>query len=139
METTSTPIISDRLALSAKHAAALVGVSLAQWLKLLVSGRTPLPVRLGTLRGTVRLFAKEAKNMLFAILAPELAAVAIVAVVVGVVAIVALSRWFRLRITQNEIRLEAGSEPFTDPASDGLQSASLRGKRRKRRKRPSAP
>jgi predicted DNA-binding transcriptional regulator AlpA len=37
----------DRLALSAIDAAALVGVSRAQWWKLQSSGKIPLPVYLG--------------------------------------------------------------------------------------------
>lgn len=47
MKTTSTPITLDRLALPAKDAAALVGVSRAQWWKLHSAGKVPLPVYLG--------------------------------------------------------------------------------------------
>lgn len=48
MSATKTPIISDRLALAARDAAALVGVSRAQWWKLSAAGKVPLPVYLGT-------------------------------------------------------------------------------------------
>jgi predicted DNA-binding transcriptional regulator AlpA len=44
----NTPIVSDRLALSAKDAAAILGISRAQLWKLHASGRIPLPVYLGT-------------------------------------------------------------------------------------------
>jgi predicted DNA-binding transcriptional regulator AlpA len=47
MNTASTSINSDRLALSAADAAALVGVSRAQWWKLHSAGKVPLPVYLG--------------------------------------------------------------------------------------------
>jgi predicted DNA-binding transcriptional regulator AlpA len=48
MNTTKAPSNSERLALPAKDAAALVGVSRAQWWKLHASGKIPLPVYLGT-------------------------------------------------------------------------------------------
>jgi predicted DNA-binding transcriptional regulator AlpA len=48
MDTPQTHLDSDRLALPAKGAAALVGVSRAQWWKLHSSGKVPLPVYLGT-------------------------------------------------------------------------------------------
>jgi predicted DNA-binding transcriptional regulator AlpA len=48
MVTPNTPIASQRLALTAKDAAALVGVSRAQWWKLHSAGKTPLPVYLGS-------------------------------------------------------------------------------------------
>jgi predicted DNA-binding transcriptional regulator AlpA len=48
MSTTQTPIESERLALPAKDAAALVGVSRAQWWKLHAAGKVPLPVYLGS-------------------------------------------------------------------------------------------
>ena len=47
METTKTPLVSERLALPAKDAAALVGVSRAQWWKLFAAGKTPMPIYLG--------------------------------------------------------------------------------------------
>lgn len=48
MDTHKTLIDSERLALSAKDAAALVGVSRAQWWKLHAAGKTPMPVYLGS-------------------------------------------------------------------------------------------
>lgn len=48
METTKTTIESSRLALRAKDAAGLLGISRAQLWKLHASGKLPLPVRLGT-------------------------------------------------------------------------------------------
>jgi predicted DNA-binding transcriptional regulator AlpA len=48
MNTTKTLLDSERLALPAKDAAALVGVSRAQWWKLHSAGKVPLPVYLGT-------------------------------------------------------------------------------------------
>ena len=48
MSTTKNPIVSDRLALTAKDAAGLLGISRAQLWKLHSSGKLPLPVRLGT-------------------------------------------------------------------------------------------
>ncbi len=48
MESTETPIQSQRLALAAKDAAAMLGISRAQLWKLHASGKIPLPVRLGT-------------------------------------------------------------------------------------------
>ena len=47
METTKTSLVSERLALPAKDAAALVGVSRAQWWKLFAAGKTPSPIYLG--------------------------------------------------------------------------------------------
>jgi predicted DNA-binding transcriptional regulator AlpA len=47
MSTANTRIDSPKLAVSAKDAAALVGVSRAQWWKLFAAGKTPLPVYLG--------------------------------------------------------------------------------------------
>jgi predicted DNA-binding transcriptional regulator AlpA len=43
-----TPIEVQKLALPAKDAAALVGISRAQWWKLHAAGKLPLPVYLGT-------------------------------------------------------------------------------------------
>lgn len=48
MDTTKTTIESERLALSAKDAAATLGISRAQLWKLHSAGKIPLPVRLGT-------------------------------------------------------------------------------------------
>jgi prophage regulatory protein len=48
MDTANTSIVSDRLALPAKDAAALIGVSRAQWWKLHSAGKIPLPVFLGS-------------------------------------------------------------------------------------------
>jgi predicted DNA-binding transcriptional regulator AlpA len=48
MDTQSTSIESQRLALSAKDAATLLGISRAQLWKLHSSGKLPRPVRLGT-------------------------------------------------------------------------------------------
>jgi prophage regulatory protein len=48
MNTASTLPCPDRLAVSAKEAAALVGVSRAQWWKLHSAGKVPLPIYLGT-------------------------------------------------------------------------------------------
>jgi len=48
METAKTPITPERLALTAKDAAALLGISRAQLWKLHSSGKIPMPVRLGT-------------------------------------------------------------------------------------------
>ncbi len=48
MENIKPPIALDRLALSAKDAATLVGVSRAQWWKLHAAGKVPQPVYLGT-------------------------------------------------------------------------------------------
>jgi excisionase family DNA binding protein len=48
MDTLSTPIAPDRLALTAGEAAELLGISRAQLYKLHQSGRLPLPVYLGT-------------------------------------------------------------------------------------------
>lgn len=48
METTPPAIVSDRLALSAKGAAAALGISRAQLWKLHASGKIPLPIYLGT-------------------------------------------------------------------------------------------
>lgn len=48
METTNTPIVSARLALTAKDVAALLGISRAQLWKLHASGKIPLPIYLGT-------------------------------------------------------------------------------------------
>lgn len=48
METTKTCIESERLALPAKDAAGLLGISRAQWWKLHSAGKVPMPVRLGT-------------------------------------------------------------------------------------------
>jgi predicted DNA-binding transcriptional regulator AlpA len=47
MDTLNTSIVSDRLALPAKDAAALVGVSRAQWWKLHSAGKVPAPIYLG--------------------------------------------------------------------------------------------
>jgi predicted DNA-binding transcriptional regulator AlpA len=47
MNTASTPVISDRLALPAKDAAALLGISRAQLWKLHSAGKVPAPVYLG--------------------------------------------------------------------------------------------
>jgi predicted DNA-binding transcriptional regulator AlpA len=44
----SSPQQPNKLALPAREAAALVGVSRAQWWKLHASGKVPLPVYLGT-------------------------------------------------------------------------------------------
>jgi predicted DNA-binding transcriptional regulator AlpA len=49
MDTPGTPIDSGRPLATAKPWQ-LLGVSRAQWYKLFASGRTPLPVRLGTRR-----------------------------------------------------------------------------------------
>jgi predicted DNA-binding transcriptional regulator AlpA len=48
MKTTSPLITPDRLALTAKDAAAILGISRAQLWKLHASGKIPLPVYLGT-------------------------------------------------------------------------------------------
>lgn len=48
METTTTQLNPERLALAAKDAARLVGISRAQWWKLFSAGKTPMPVYLGT-------------------------------------------------------------------------------------------
>ncbi len=48
MLTTKIAIDSERLALSAKDAATLLGISRAQFWKLHASGKIPLPVYLGT-------------------------------------------------------------------------------------------
>jgi predicted DNA-binding transcriptional regulator AlpA len=48
MNTTKTLLDSERLALPARDAAALVGVSRAQWWKLHSAGKVPLPVYLGS-------------------------------------------------------------------------------------------
>jgi len=48
MEKTSTPIVADRLALSAIEAAALLGICRAQFWKLNSAGKVPLPVYLGS-------------------------------------------------------------------------------------------
>jgi predicted DNA-binding transcriptional regulator AlpA len=48
MNTAKTLLDSEKLALPAKDAAALVGVSRAQWWKLHSAGKVPLPVYLGT-------------------------------------------------------------------------------------------
>lgn len=48
MDTAKPPIVLDRLALTAKDAASLLGISRAQLWKLHASGRLPLPVYLGT-------------------------------------------------------------------------------------------
>ena len=48
MGTPTTPVGSERLALSAKDAAILLGISRAQVWKLHAAGKIPLPVRLGT-------------------------------------------------------------------------------------------
>jgi predicted DNA-binding transcriptional regulator AlpA len=47
MNAPSTHVASERLALSAADAAALVGVSRAQWWKLHSAGKVPVPVYLG--------------------------------------------------------------------------------------------
>ena len=49
METIQTPITQERPLATAKPWLAC-GISRAQWFKLSASGRTPLPVRLGTRR-----------------------------------------------------------------------------------------
>jgi predicted DNA-binding transcriptional regulator AlpA len=49
MDTTHTPSAQDRPLATAKPWLAC-GISRAQWFKLASSGRTPLPVRLGTRR-----------------------------------------------------------------------------------------
>ena len=48
MNTRKTHIEPERLALSARDAAVLLGISRAQFWKLNASGKVPLPVRLGT-------------------------------------------------------------------------------------------
>jgi predicted DNA-binding transcriptional regulator AlpA len=48
MDTTNTPIDSQKLAVSAKDAAAICGVSRAQWWKLQAAGKVPPPVYLGS-------------------------------------------------------------------------------------------
>lgn len=48
MYTPKTGIQPERLALTAKDAATLCGISRAQWWKLHSAGKTPAPVRLGT-------------------------------------------------------------------------------------------
>ena len=48
METTSTPIAPDRLALTATEAAARMGICRAQFWKLHSAGKVPMPVYLGT-------------------------------------------------------------------------------------------
>jgi predicted DNA-binding transcriptional regulator AlpA len=48
METKKTLFDSLKLAVPAKDAAALVGISRAQWWKLFAAGKTPLPIYLGT-------------------------------------------------------------------------------------------
>ena len=47
METPKIVLASERLAVPAKDAAALVGVSRAQWWKLFAAGKTPAPIYLG--------------------------------------------------------------------------------------------
>jgi predicted DNA-binding transcriptional regulator AlpA len=47
MDTTNTPIDAQRLAVPAKSAAAICGVSRAQWWKLFSAGKVPAPVYLG--------------------------------------------------------------------------------------------
>jgi predicted DNA-binding transcriptional regulator AlpA len=49
MDTTQPPVIHDRPLATAKPWF-VCGISRAQWFKLASSGRTPLPVRLGTRR-----------------------------------------------------------------------------------------
>lgn len=49
MDTTDSPIAAEQPLATAKPWL-LVGISRAQWFKLAASGRTPLPVRLGTRR-----------------------------------------------------------------------------------------
>ncbi|MCG3139127.1 MAG: hypothetical protein HJJLKODD_03006 [Phycisphaerae bacterium] len=48
MATTTTPIQSDKLAVTAGDAAKLLGISRGQWWKLCSMSKTPLPVRLGS-------------------------------------------------------------------------------------------
>lgn len=48
MNTTATSLNSSTLAVPASDAAALVGVSRAQWWRLHAAGKVPLPVYLGT-------------------------------------------------------------------------------------------
>ena len=49
MEPSKTPIVQERPLATAKPWL-VCGISRAQWFKLAASGRTPLPVRLGTRR-----------------------------------------------------------------------------------------
>lgn len=49
MDTSKTPIAQER-PLATSKPWSLCGISRAQWFKLYASGRTPLPVRLGTRR-----------------------------------------------------------------------------------------
>jgi predicted DNA-binding transcriptional regulator AlpA len=48
MSTPKTLIDPDQLAVAAEGAAALCGISRAQWWKLHAAGKTPLPIYLGT-------------------------------------------------------------------------------------------